>query len=69
MLGEHNEWGVVTENNDEALYRGIKSLMEDPALLAHYKEKAAERGKIFSTEKTVQATEEMLKELMGNELD
>lgn len=69
MLGEDNEWGVVTENDDEALYRGVKRLLDEPALLAHYKEKAAERGKIFRTEKTVQATEEMLKELMGNELD
>ena len=60
MLGEHNEWGVVTANDEEALYQGIKSLLDDPALLAHYKEKAAERGKMFSTETTVNAVEEML---------
>lgn len=29
-------------------------------LLAHYKEKAARRGKIFSTENTVNAVEDML---------
>lgn len=60
MLGEHDEWGVVTENSEEALYRGIKRLLDDPALLAHYKEKAAQRGKSFSTEETVHAVEEML---------
>ena len=60
MLGENNEWGIVTENDEEALYRGIKQLLEDPALLAHYKEKAAQRGKTFSTENTVKAVEEML---------
>ena len=60
MLGEHNEWGLVTENSEEALYRGIKSLLDDPALLAHYKEKAMERGRMFSIEKTVRAVEEML---------
>ena len=60
MLGEHDEWGVVTENSEEALYHGIKRLLSDPSLLAHYKEKAAERGKFFSTENTVKAVEELL---------
>lgn len=60
MLGENNEYGVVTENNEEALYKGIKSLLDQPEMLAHYKEKAKERGKTFSTEKTVQAVEEFL---------
>lgn len=60
MLGDNNEWGVVTENNEEALYYGIKQLLDDPALLAHYKEKAAERGRAFSTAETVQAVEQML---------
>lgn len=63
MLGENNEWGIVTENAEEALYRGIKRLLDDPALLAHYKEKAAQRGKTFSTENTVRAVEEMLENL------
>lgn len=60
MLGEHNEWGIVTENSEEALYRGIKDLLDHPEKLAYYKEKAIERGKTFSTENTVRAVEEML---------
>lgn len=60
MLGENNEWGIVTENDDEALYQGIKRLLDDPELLAYYKDKAIERGKTFSTENTVRAVEEML---------
>lgn len=63
MLGENNEWGVVTENNEEALYQGIKSLLDSPKMLAHYKKKAAERGKIFSTKNTVRAVEKMLEDL------
>lgn len=65
MLGEHNEWGIVTENSEEALYWGIKGLLDDPGLLAHYREMAALRGKRFSTEETVGAVEEMLLELGG----
>jgi glycosyltransferase involved in cell wall biosynthesis len=60
MLGENNEWGIVTDNDEEALYQGIKKLLDDPKLLAHYKEKAAQRGKMFSTESTVKAVEDML---------
>ena len=65
MLGENNEYGLVVENNEEALYQGIKKLLDDPELLKHYKKKAAERGKMFSTEKTVHAVEEMLIYLGG----
>lgn len=60
MLGENNEWGVVTENSEEALYQGIKQLLDHPALLAHYEQKATERGRLFSTENTVKAVETML---------
>ena len=63
MLGENNEYGIVTENTEEALYQGIRSLIDDPDLLAHYKEKAAERGRAFRTEKTVRAVEEMFMHL------
>lgn len=60
MLGENNEYGIVTENNEDALYEGIKKMLTTPNLLKYYSEKALERGKMFSTEKTVKAVEEML---------
>ena len=63
MLGENNEWGIVTDNDDEALYRGIRRLLDDPNLYAHYKVKAAQRGKTFSTDNTVRAVEDMLESL------
>lgn len=63
MLGTHDEWGIVTENDETALYQGIRRLLDDPDLLVHYKQKAAERGKTFSTENTVKAVEEMLEGL------
>lgn len=63
MLGEHDEYGIVTDNREDALYKGIKRLLDDPELLAHYKKQAALRGKSFSTEETVRAVEEMLENL------
>ena len=64
MLGEHNEWGIVTENSEEALYLGIKDLLDHPDKLAYYKEKAIERGKAFSTEETVGAVERFFESLV-----
>lgn len=63
MLGKHDEYGIVTENSENALFQGIKRLLDDPALLAYYREKAAERGKLFSTEQTVRAVENQLLKL------
>lgn len=63
LLGENNEWGVITENDEEALYQGIKALLDDPEKLAQYKEKAAIRGGDFSTEKATASVEELLHEL------
>lgn len=63
MLGENNEYGVVTENSEDALYEGIRELLSEPERLAHYKKQAAIRGAMFSTENTVKAVEEMLESL------
>ena len=63
MLGENNEWGVVTENSEEALYDGIKKLLDSPDLLAYYKSRASLRGQNFRTEETVKDVEQMLLQL------
>ena len=57
MLGENNEWGIVTENDEDALYEGIRTLLDDPMLLEHYKEMAARRGRMFSAKNTTAAAE------------
>lgn len=62
MLGD-NEYGVITENSEEALYLGIRNLITEPGLLQMYREKARMRGKSFQTERTVKAVEDMLDSL------
>lgn len=59
MLGAHNEFGIVTDNNDEALYQAIKQLIDDPEMLEFYRNQAKDRGKAFNTENTVLAVEKM----------
>ena len=54
----------VGEGLEEALYSGIKKLMDNPELLKHYKNMSIQRGKAFSTAETVNAVQNMLIRLM-----
>lgn len=63
LLGEHDEYGLVVENSEAGIYQGMKRMLSDPALLAHYKEQAKKRGSFFSRTETVRAVEEMLDNL------
>ncbi len=60
MLGESNEYGIVTENDEDALFEGIYEMLTAPGRLEHYRAQAALRGRNFRTEETVRAVEEML---------
>lgn len=63
LLGDQDEYGLVVENSEEGIYRGMKRMLENPELLAHYKKQAQLRGQFFSREKTVKAVEDMLERL------
>ena len=63
MLGEHNEYGIVTDNEDDSLYKGIKYLLNSPDMFQHYTQQAVIRGKAFNTQNTVKAVEDMLESL------
>lgn len=60
LLGKNNEYGIVTENSEEGIYRGIKEITDSYERLLDYKKKAQQRGKLFSKEKTTKAVEDML---------
>lgn len=65
LLGENNEYGIVTENSEDGIYDGMKKMLTDEKLRADYAALAKERGKRFSTGKTVAAVEEMLIGISG----
>ncbi|MPN57198.1 N-acetylgalactosamine-N,N'-diacetylbacillosaminyl-diphospho-undecaprenol 4-alpha-N-acetylgalactosaminyltransferase [bioreactor metagenome] len=64
LLGENNEFGIVTENSTEGLYEGIREMLRNPAKLSHYKMQAKARGALFSKEKTVKAVENLFDSLL-----
>lgn len=63
MLGENNEYGLVVDNDENALYDGVKRMLTENGLLEQYKSMAQGRGNHFTTESTVNATEKMFDSL------
>lgn len=61
ILGDGS--GVICPNDDEAIYNELKKLITDPDMLKFYKEKACEKGKMFSLEKAIRAAEDTLENL------
>lgn len=59
MLG-NNEYGIITENTQEALLAGIKYMLSDKSILTDYKQKSEIRGKKFDSTQTVAMAEELL---------
>lgn len=54
-----SQYGLVTENNDEALYDGIKRMLNSEELRKRYMEMAKIRNKEFSLEKRVKELENL----------
>lgn len=64
VLGENDEYGLVVDNNEEALYERLKWLLQNPQNIKYYKKKASERAEFFETERTVYEVEKMIKEVV-----
>jgi len=59
-LLKDGECGVITENSEEALYEGLKKLLDTPGLIASYKEKAVSRGNEFTLPALMKPIENLL---------
>ncbi|MCQ2096644.1 MAG: glycosyltransferase [Fibrobacter sp.] len=59
LLG-YNEFGVIVENSESALYDGIKELLTNNFSLQHYKQKAEQRSKYFNTQETLKKIQTLL---------
>ena len=59
LLGD-SEYGIITENDDEAFYLGLRSMLGDPGRISHYQRQAAARGARLIEELSVENTERFL---------
>ena len=55
LLGD-NEYGVITENNEQSLFDGLVNILNDYNL-SHYKKMAEMRGEKFNKNATVSSAE------------
>ena len=62
LLGD-SEYGLVTANDDEAFYEGVRRMLTEQGLMQAYAKRAKQRGKDFSGVKLARDTEEFLIEL------
>ena len=56
LLGD-SEYGLITDNSEEALLEGMRRMLKDAQLRGRYEEKAIKRGDTFSSSETTLKTE------------
>lgn len=64
LLGENSEYGLIVDNNEKALFGGIKQFITSSTFLNNYRIRAYERGKMFNTLNTVSSVENLFQELI-----
>ena len=60
ILGENNEFGVVTENDDESLYSAIRHFLTDESFRDRYRQQARKRSVDFNSDNAVKKVEDLL---------
>lgn len=58
-LLENGKYGLIVNNDEEALFEGICSLIDNPDQLNYYKRQAGKRGNRFAKEQTISEIEEI----------
>ena len=64
ILGD-SEYGLITDNSDDAFYYGVKTLLTDAGLRDGYAKKAANRGQQFSTDALVSQTQDFIRSIFA----
>ena len=65
LLGD-SEYGLITEESTEALYFGIKQMLDRPELIVVYSQKAKQRGDVFKKQGTIEGTEKFFEHSLLN---
>ena len=56
---DNGEYGMIVENSEEGLYRGLKEFCDHPDLLKEYREKAKKRQDFFNEERILRQIEDL----------
>ncbi len=69
LLGMNNEYGIVTENDEDSLYAGIRKMLDTQTLREHYREQAVKRSELFSKEKTIREVEKLFTHVFRGDIE
>lgn len=58
------KYGLIVDNDKDALYQGLKTLLSDKKQLEYYKIQAKERGKFFNTKVVTDKVEQLFEQLL-----
>lgn len=61
QLGD-SKYGIITENNEQSLYRGVRKILQSKEIYDLYKQRVKERSKSFTLAKRVREIERILDE-------
>jgi len=64
LLGENNEYGVVTSNSEDGLYEGLASVLGSHKKRDYYQKKVIERKDFFDINKSMKNIEKLLGEVI-----
>ena len=59
-LLDFGQFGYMVENNEEALYKGLKEIINDDEKLKYYKKKSNERVDFFNYKNRIKIIENIL---------
>ena len=62
LLGENSEYGIICENNTEALYQSLQDILTNKEKYEYYKNKIIERKNIFDIKKSIKDIENLFEE-------
>ena len=65
LLGD-SEYGLITEDNEEGLYKGIKKMLDNLEVRCDFAERAKQKGSVFKVHSTVEATENFFEHALLN---
>lgn len=56
---DNGKYGIIVENNEDCIYEGIKSVLENPSILKHYRDLLPERKTFFSKTECIRKIESL----------
>ncbi len=68
LLGD-SQYGLITANEDDAFYRGLKRMLTEPGCLAYYREQACQQQNRFKREHFARKTETYFEKVLNNKQD